>query len=485
MSVLLYKSAIAHMNEKLEGMTAMMNYFETINQIINENSDYDTFLIANRDGYIEYAKCHRSNIKEYHEIEKGLLGKRITDIYPELDDNSSTIMEVLRTGKTVTYPYQSLTWKTGKIITCGKTYPIYNEGVLQGAVEVSKSIVIDFGIDNSDRLYKIDDIITMDDNMKALKNSIINIGRSDSSVLIYGETGTGKELIAESIHSCGLRNNKPFITQNCAAVPEQLVESIFFGTERGSFTGAETKEGIFEMANGGTLFLDEVNSMPPLMQSKLLKAIEEKKVRHIGGNRDINFDVRIICATNEHPSKLLADNIIRKDLYYRISIMNITIPPLKDRGNDVLLLTDYFIAYYNRKMHRNIMGASNAVQNLFSSYNWPGNIRELKNIIESAFNYEKSDYITLSGVKELVERINMNVSDTDGTYTASDRGTPSFMKGDEALSDYLLRIERNIIMETLQEEKQVSRAAKILGMSPQKLEYRMSRLGIKRNNRYE
>ena len=235
----------------------------------------------------------------------------------------------------------------------------------------------------------------------------------------------------------------------------------------------------------GILFLDEINTMPPLMQSKLLKAIEEKKVRHIGGNRDIHFDVRIICATNEHPLKLLADNTIRKDLYYRISIMNITIPPLRDRGNDVLLLTDYFIAYYNRKMNRNIMGASNAVQNLFSSYNWPGNVRELKNIIESAFNYEKSDYITLSGVKELVERINMNVLEADRVCSASESSTPSFMKGDEALSDYLLRIEKCIIIETLQEEKYVSRTAKILGMSPQRLEYRMNRLGIKRDNRYE
>lgn len=180
------------------------------------------------------------------------------------------------------------------------------------------------------------------------------IANTDSAVMICGETGTGKEMIAQSIHTSGVRCGANFVSQNCAAIPENLLESILFGTERGGFTGAEDKAGLFEIANGGTLFLDEINSMELGMQAKILKAIEEKQIRRIGGNKSISFDVKVISAVNKNPIACIREGSLRQDLFYRLSTVFIEVPALRNRTADIPVMTNYFINENNKKMNKNV-----------------------------------------------------------------------------------------------------------------------------------
>ncbi|MCI9476294.1 MAG: sigma 54-interacting transcriptional regulator [Emergencia sp.] len=321
--------------------------------------------------------------------------------------------------------------------------------------------------------------------MEEIKALILEVSNSDSPVMIYGETGTGKEMIAESIHSEGKRRAKNFIAQNCAAIPPHLLESMFFGTEKGGFTGAESREGLFEMASGGTLFLDEINSLDLGMQAKLLKAIEEQKVRRIGGSKDIPFNVRLICATNEPLEKLLREKRIREDLYYRICVLQIEIPPLRQRPEDILLLAEHFIAYYNEKMNRSIKGISSLTEQVFVQWDWPGNVRELKNIIESAFNIEKKEQISLESVNLLFKRTQL-VKTINGDMQGR---TPAFMNPAPGtleiepdmrldLAEMLETYEKEIIERVMEQEVKLNDVAARLDISPQKLQYRLKKLGI-------
>ena len=188
--------------------------------------------------------------------------------------------------------------------------------------------------------------------MIKIKDSISQVAQTDSSVLIYGETGTGKEMIAQAIHSASKRTKKKFVVQNCAAIPATLLEGILFGTVRGAFTGAEDHPGLFEIASGGTLFLDEINSMDMSMQAKLLRAIEDKKILRVGGSSPITIDVKIISALNQDPIECVNNKTLRQDLFYRLNVVQFYLPPLRDRRSDIELLTNHFIFNYNLKMNK-------------------------------------------------------------------------------------------------------------------------------------
>ncbi len=229
--------------------------------------------------------------------------------------------------------------------------------------------------------------------MQTLKERIVKVARTKSTVMIYGETGTGKELVARAIHNGGSRKNKRYLSQNCAAIPENLLESILFGTTRGSFTGAENRPGLFEIASGGTLFLDEINSMDLAVQAKILKAIEEQKIRRIGGTEDILIDVRIIAATNEDPLLCMQRGSLREDLYYRLKVVQLNIPPLRNRKEDIRPLTEYYINFYNTVMGKSIQKVDAQLMRLFYQYSWPGNVRELRNMIEGGFNLCENDVL--------------------------------------------------------------------------------------------
>ncbi|WP_170289697.1 sigma-54 interaction domain-containing protein [Cytobacillus depressus] len=233
--------------------------------------------------------------------------------------------------------------------------------------------------------YKFTDIIGGSSSIQNVIQLAKKVAPMDSTVLIEGENGTGKELFAHSIHESSLRIDKPFFRVNCAAIPEHLLESEFFGHEKGSFTGASNKKvGIFELANGGTLFLDEIGDMPILLQSKLLRVLQEGEIRRVGGSKTIKVDVRIITATNRNLKEMVSKGRFREDLYYRINVITIRIPSLKERVEDILELTDFFIRKYNKKFRKMILGIEPKAFEKLSEHSWPGNVRELENVIEYA-----------------------------------------------------------------------------------------------------
>ncbi len=237
---------------------------------------------------------------------------------------------------------------------------------------------------------KVDAITGECDEMVKVKNFILKIAKSDATtVLIQGESGTGKELVAKAIHYSSARADKPFMAINCAALPVTLLETELMGHEKGAFTDAKAaKKGLFELAEGGTVFLDEIGDMHPSMQAKLLRLLEEKTFKRVGGVKDIKVDVRLISATNQDLLKAMAEGAFRKDLYYRLQVVPINLPPLRDRGQDILLLARHFIDYFNKEYHKNVRGIAKETERMLLAYSWPGNVRELKNVIERSMILE-------------------------------------------------------------------------------------------------
>jgi DNA-binding NtrC family response regulator len=230
--------------------------------------------------------------------------------------------------------------------------------------------------------------------IRALGRTIASLASSDASAILTGESGTGKEVTARAIHAASARRDKPFIAINAAAIPEGLVESEVFGHEQGAFTGAtRARPGVFELANGGTLFLDEIAEMPIALQPKLLRVLEDGRARRLGGSRDIAFDVRVLAATNRQPAQAIREGRLREDLYYRLNVFEITLPPLRERIDDVALLAQHFVRDLGRKHGVEVEGVGDAARELLEAHAWPGNVRELRNVIERATIVARSGWI--------------------------------------------------------------------------------------------
>jgi len=245
-----------------------------------------------------------------------------------------------------------------------------------------------------DKRYRFEKMVGISPEMLELFSVISQISENDSTILIYGESGTGKELVARAIHNLSKRSNNLFVPVNCAAIPENLLESELFGHERGSFTGAvEKKLGKFEIADGGTLFLDEVSSLPLAMQAKLLRALQEKEIERVGGQHPIPVDARIVSATNINLLEAVKKNEFRNDLYYRLNVIPINISPLRERREDIPVLLKHFLDFYNVEFGKKIKGFSVDCEDALISYDWPGNVRELQNLIERLVVLSKDDVI--------------------------------------------------------------------------------------------
>jgi len=347
--------------------------------------------------------------------ESDVVGKPLLEVFPSLDENSSTLLKVLKTEKELYNHLQTyLNNRNLEITTINTTIPIYfNENKI-GAMEIAKNITKIKNLseqiitlqsqlvnhekqETNKKRFTFDSIIGQNTLFKQAVEYAKKASASSSSVLIYGETGTGKELVAQSIHHASNRCYKPFIAQNCAALPETLLEGILFGTVKGGFTGAIDRPGLFEQANGGTLFLDELNSMGLLLQSKLLRVLQEGTVRRLGGLRDIPIDVRIIGSTNEEPYEAVEQGSLRRDLFYRINVISVSLPPLRERMDDIKILSQWFIEKYNKKLHKKVEKIDNAVFEAFEKYKWPGNVRELENTIEGTMNIIENESILEKG----------------------------------------------------------------------------------------
>jgi len=296
-------------------------------------------------------------------------------------------IQMLISGKNIKLQDKSI----GAILTFKKMSDVYN-------------VVNDISLNNF--YTSFDDIIGDSLQIKQTKDKAKTVANSHSTILIQGQSGTGKEVLARAIHSYSNRKDKPFIAINCAAIPDTLLESELFGYEEGSFTGAKQggKLGKFQLAKGGTILLNEIGEMPLHLQSKLLRVLQERKIEKIGGQKSIPIDVRIIAATNKNLEEMVETKEFREDLFYRLNVIPISIPPLSERQGDVKILLRHFLKVCNRKLNKNIQGFSTNAESVLLNYNWKGNVRELENVVEYAVNMEKSIYIRMNSMPQKIIR---------------------------------------------------------------------------------
>jgi len=312
-----------------------------------------------------------------------------------------------------------------------------------------------------------------------------------TTILIQGESGTGKDLIAKAIHYQSRRQDKPFVAINCSAIPETLMEAELFGHERGAFTDAKTmKKGLFETADGGTLFLDEIGELSPLLQAKLLRVLEDQIIRRVGGVRDMQVDVRVIAASNRDLERAVKESTFRQDLYYRLAIISLFLPPLRERKDDILPLVEYFIDRYNRKFRKSVEGITDDTRKLLMKYDWPGNVRELKNAVERAMiledaNVLRPDYLPFAVAQqqaaytafEMSSGSSSNNGGSAETQLPDGRSLPKLTIPEGGTS--LEEVERALVeMAMAQASSNQTHAARLLDISRDALRYKLKKFGL-------
>ncbi|MDD4779971.1 MAG: sigma 54-interacting transcriptional regulator [Tissierellia bacterium] len=464
--------------------------YKNILKLVSENI-YSGMFIVDKNGIVQFYNQSANDLAGLN-VENAI-GKHMLEIFPKLTEETSTIMRALSTGESLKNYAQNYYNYKGKLVSIlSTTLPFYENGEIAGAIEIFSDVDQYKNINQNKHNkkldsnflevanYTVDDIIGSSKCIKDIKAKILKIANSKSPVLVYGDTGTGKELIVQSIHNASYRREKPFIAQNCAAIPATLLESILFGTTLGSFTGAKDSKGLIEAADGGTLFLDEINSMDIMLQAKLLRVLQDGQIRRIGESKTRNVDVRIITALNQDPYKAIKDGKIRSDLFYRLNVINFYILPLKDRREDLRELSRYFLDEFNRELNKNITGFSDEVIDFFYKYDWPGNVRELRHSIEHAVNITEKNLITKSdlpkyvGVNSFGERQNLDNKSENET----DHLTPKTIE--EPLTIIMDRFEKKIISDALmQNDYNISKTSRRLEIPRQTLYYKMDKLGIK------
>jgi two-component system response regulator PilR (NtrC family) len=319
--------------------------------------------------------------------------------------------------------------------------------------------------------YHFDNILGQSPKMLALYDLLEKVGPTKTNILIAGESGTGKELVAKAIHYNSPRKDKPFVTLNCGAIPELLIESELFGHMRGAFTDAiATKKGLFEMADEGTIFLDEISELPLLMQVKLLRVLQDKEFKRVGGTEDIRVDVRIMSATNKDLEEAVTEKRFREDLFYRLNVIQIKLPPLRDRREDISLLTMHFLKKYSEELNKHITGISPETLRILLNYDYPGNVRELQNIIERAVALESTQELTPQNLSSYLDQ------------------QPSLKKGsidldipNEGLDleKAVEELERNLLLKALDRTKGIKKkAAELLHINFRSMRYRLEKYGL-------
>lgn len=475
----------------------MLDYF--LRENVLEILDYvqeGIHIIDNKGKIIYYNKF----AQKLDEIDREkAIGRHILEIYPSLTYDTSTLLKVIRTGKPIFNVEQTfVNYKGDKITTINSSMPIKSKGKIVGALEISRDItevrkLSEKIVELQNELYNSEnktnkkskgtvgftfaDIIGQNPEMLRIKSIALKAASTSSPLIIYGETGTGKELFVQSIHNASPRRNKPFIAQNCAALPSNLLEGILFGTVKGGFTGAEDRPGLFELADGGTLLLDEINSMPLDLQAKLLRVIQDKTVRRVGAIKTVKVDVRIIAAINIQPELAIKKNLLRKDLYYRLNVVSINIPELKNRKDDIPRLADYFVQKYNKILGKNVKRISKDVMEIFLKYQWPGNVRELEHLIEGVMTIHDTDVIRVEHLQDadIFRLLNNNGEREEKIYDKTfTQGLTALGSG--SLKEKLEQIERNMILETLiATDWNITQTAKQLDIPRQTLQYKIKK----------
>ncbi len=437
-----------------------------------------------------YTIFYNQAMAELEGMEIGdVMGKSLLEVFPSLNHDTSTLLRAQSSEQVIENQSQTYLNNRGKeITTLNTTIPLRDQGKHMGALEIAKNVTKIKSL--SDEILRLQQQLTpaapqgrgaikkytfevlkgkSPGFLKAIRQAR-NAAATSSSVMIFGETGTGKELFAQGIHYHGPRADKPFLAQNCAAIPETLLEGILFGTVKGGFTGAIDRPGIFEQADGGTILLDEINSMGLQLQAKLLRVLQEGYVRRVGGLKDIPIDVRIIATTNEAPLRAIERGSLRKDLYYRLNVVNISIPSLRERKEDILLLTDYFINRYNESLGKGVWMLASDVSQCFLNYPWPGNVRELENVIEGAMNMVQDEHILkMEHLPELIFLDGFTDNENDDVFLKKQGGSTDLNKAIEIL-------ERNMIKAAMDKNKgNISKAALELGIKRQTLQHKLKK----------
>lgn len=457
--------------------------YKNILKLISENLYCGIFIVDNEGKVIFY----NQSINDLAGLNvENAVGKHMLEIFPKLTEETSTILRTLKTGEGLkNYVQNYYNYQDKRVTILSSTVPIYEDGHLEGVVEIFSDVDKYNNMNQSksskgfmeNTIYTLNDIIGNSKEKKELKEKIKKTANSNSPVLVYGETGTGKELVVQCLHSESTRRNKPFIAQNCAAIPSTLFESILFGTALGSFTGAKDSKGLIESAEGGTLFLDEINSMDITLQAKLLRFLQEGHIRRLGENKSHEVDVRVIAALNEDPYEAIEAGTLRKDLFYRLSVINFSLPPLRENKKDIIEISNYFLEFFNSKLNKNIKGFSDEVLEFFKSYDWPGNVRELKHSIEYAVNITESNTISKSDLPDYFKlknkKTNAEVKMTDDLLTDDSSSLLT-------LSEQVGQFERKVIINALKQyDCNISKTSKKLGLPRQTLYYKMDKLNIK------
>ncbi len=427
-------------------------------------------------------------------LRESAIGKYNETLYEPRNDTMLVIPEILKTGKCFLDLRQDFNTAAGKELQIySNNYPLYDNNQMIGAVSImedwsnfdylKKKIIQlqsqlldkkESRTNNTDSYftkYNFNSIVYSTEVMRTTVERCKQFAKSDSSIMIYGETGTGKELIAQSIHSESPRAKGPFIDINCAAIPDTLLESILFGTEKGAYTGATQTPGLMEQADGGTLLLDELNSLNPSLQSKLLRVLQEGHFRRIGGTNLIRVNVRFLSNLNVQPEEAIANGQLRNDLFYRLGVINIKVPPLRERKEDIFLLVKNFIINLNEKLSKAVINIDNECRSIFYSYDWPGNVRELQHAIEYAMNIlpDSYEYITPQFLPDNLLR--------EGNYASENVSATSFPQG--SVEEVMNLAGKNYIEELLSvNDQNISKTARMLGISRQNLQHKMKALHV-------
>lgn len=468
-------------------------YYSKIIEALIELIDEGVYIV-DKNGIGQYYNKAMASMEKVNMDD--VLGKKFHEAFPDFHMGESTMFQALTKKEPTLKKQQTYKNLYGKeITTINSTIPIIVDGEAVAAVEVAKDITdirkmsdkllklqentiekaVAAAVENGDALrppsgirkYTFDDIYGENPRFTEVVNRAKRAAGNDASVFIYGETGTGKELFAQSIHYGGPRKDKPFLAQNCAAIPETLLEGILFGTTKGSFTGAIDRAGLFEQANGGTLLLDEISAMPYELQSKLLRVLQENYVRRVGGNKDIPVKVRIIATVNEPPEDLIRQGMLRKDLYYRLNVINISIPALRERPDDIPVLAERFLEKHNKRFQKELWMVSDEAIKKLQKYDYPGNVRELENIIEQTVSMADKEHVLTEKLLSMPET-GKRVKRPEFDYNA-----------DRPLDEYLDAIEERIIKEALVAwDGNITKAANALQIKRQTLQHKLKKYHV-------
>ncbi|MCO6554440.1 MAG: sigma 54-interacting transcriptional regulator [Gilliamella sp.] len=466
--------------ELLQSLEIFKHFFDLIHQ---------PMAIIDKEGKYVYYNQESAELDGYP-IEQAI-GKPMLKVYPKMRKEDSTMLQALQHGKEYQNNYQSYYNHVGKLVDyMHTTVPLYNKNQkIIGAIEIGRNLstvrqLQDQVFKLNSKLYQnkeqpLPEIVFVSKTMQEVIDQTNILGANDVPVLIVGETGTGKELFARLIHQTSQRRDKAFISLNCSALPTTLIESTLFGTVKGAFTGAESRQGYLELANGGTLFLDELNAMPLEMQSKLLRFLQEKTYWQLGGNKEMHSDVRIVAAMNEPPTELLKTGKMRSDLFFRLNVGLIKLPALRDRTEDIPVLARYFIDKHKNDVNVVISGISeHALQQLISAP-WPGNVRMLENtIVRSMVLQNEPGELQNIVLDEDLFDLNSSSSQNDDINKPENLPINTSTDGNN-LIEQVENYERQLIINALnQANGKIITAAKLLNISRTTLQYKVKKYHI-------